>query len=92
MATTSVLPSVLPNTSLDPAKLLQTLQAGLDIKVSGELPGEAAFVALVTFAGQVRTSMDKALVARLDAVMVQQAEDLQKVWRGIWVAMGVLQQ
>ncbi len=86
-------PTLSPSPSLlDPTALLKTLQAGLDIKITGELPGEGLMVALLTYMGTVRTTMDKGLRDRMDAVMVQQYEDLQKVWRGIWVAMGVIHQ
>ncbi len=63
-----------------------------DIKLnfSGSMPGEAAFVALIGYVGQVRATMDPALVKRLDAILVQQAEDLQSVWRHLWVKAGVL--
>ncbi len=63
---------------------------GLTLNVSGTLPGEALLVELVKFAELKETRMDPALVKRLDAILVQQAEDLQKLWRGLFVKAGIL--
>ena len=69
---------------------LAALKQGLDIRITGTLPGEQLFAALLAYATEVRATMDPALLKRFDAVLVQQYEDLQKVWRGIWVGLGVL--
>jgi hypothetical protein len=80
MATTPVAPP-------DP---LAALRQGLDIKITGTLPGETVFAALLSYATEMRATMDPALLKRFDAVLVQQYEDLQKIWRNIWVGLGVL--
>lgn len=59
---------------------------GLNFK----LPGESIITALINLEAQREATMDPALLKRLDTVIVQQTEDLQKIWRGIWVATGLL--
>jgi hypothetical protein len=54
------------------------------------LPGETVIAALINYAATVRSTMDPALMKRLDAVIVQQVEDLQQVWRKAWVKAGVI--
>ncbi len=78
----------------NPTDLLNTaLSTGLKLNISGTLPGEALITALISYASEVRATMadkDPALMTRLDAVVVQQLEDLQTVWRGLWVKLGLL--
>lgn len=76
-----------------PQAISDLLTNGLNIKInaSGQLPGESIISALINYAAAARGSMDKDLMARLDAVTVQQIEDMQHVWRGIWKALGVVQ-
>ena len=62
----------------------------LNISITGSLPGEQLITAIITYASQARATMDPALLKRFDAVTVQQIEDLQSVWRSIWVALGVV--
>ncbi len=81
MATSAVPPPSLPS-------LEKSL--GLTLNVSGTLPGEALLVELVKFAELGMQRMDPALLKRLDAIVVQQAEDLQKLWRGLFVKAGIL--
>ncbi len=72
------------------ADALKVVDGGIKLNISGTLPGEALITAIMTYAAQVRATMDPKLMARWDAVTVQQVEDLQAVWRGIWVALGVV--
>lgn len=58
--------------------------------ITGSLPGEAAFVAAVNYATTVRATMDPAIAKRWDALFIQQAEDLQSLWRGLIVMTGLL--
>lgn len=78
----------------NPTDLLATaLSTGLKLNISGTLPGETLLTALIGYATTVRVTMastDPALMVRLDAVIVQQIEDLQAVWRGLWVKLGVV--
>ncbi len=69
---------------------LAALRQGLDIKITGTMPGETLMVALLQYGSTVRQTMDKDLLKRFDAVFIQQYEDLQSVWRHIWVGLGVL--
>ena len=62
----------------------------LKLNVTGTLPGETIIAALINYAAAREATMDPALKARLDAVLVQQVEDLQHVWRGIWHAWGIV--
>lgn len=64
--------------------------AGLKLNITGTLPGEALITAILGYASQVRATMDPALVKRLDAITVQQIEDVQALWRSIWVKLGVV--
>ena len=70
--------------------LQQALTGGLKLSISGTFPGEALLVKILEVYMMVRGGMDKALVARWDAVTVQQVEDMQAVNRGIWLTLGVL--
>ena len=63
---------------------------GIKLNISGTLPGEALITALIAYATAVRATMDPALVKRLDAITVQQIEDVQGLWRSIWVKLGVV--
>ena len=71
--------------------LTDALTKGIDLKISGTLPGETLAVAIINYAQTVRSTMDPALMKRLDTITVQQLEDLQSVWRGIWKTLGVVQ-
>ncbi|HWR49904.1 MAG TPA: hypothetical protein VN428_02285 [Bryobacteraceae bacterium] len=62
----------------------------LKLELSGSLPGEAAIAKICEYATMVRQTMDPELAKRLDNVTVTMVEDAYKVWRGIWVAAGVL--
>lgn len=75
-----------------PSDLLSTLANGVNIKfnVTGELPGENLIISIMAYATEVRKTIDPTLMARIDAITVQQMEDVQKIWRGIWVALGLL--
>lgn len=73
-----------------PSPLTQALTTGLNLKISGTLPGEQLLVAAFEYAGTVRGSMDPALQKRLDAIVVQQLEDVQALWRGIWIHLGLV--
>ncbi len=64
--------------------------SSLKLNVSGTLPGEGALIALLNFAAIRTATMDPDLRKRLDTILVQQAEDLQHIWRSIWVKLGVL--
>jgi hypothetical protein len=83
MATASVVPA---------PDLNAALKALTDIKLSitGSLPGEQAFVAGINYATAARTTMDPAILKRWDSIFIQQAEDLQSLWRGMWVMAGLL--
>lgn len=63
---------------------------GIKLNISGTLPGEALITALIAYATDVRATMDPALVKRLDAITVQQIEDVQALWRSIWIKLGVV--
>ena len=62
----------------------------IKLSVTGSLPGESAFVAGLNYAASVRATMDPKISARWDAIFIQQAEDLQGLWRGMWVMAGLL--
>lgn len=70
--------------------LADALTNGLKLNIQGTLPGETLIVALIGYATMVRSTMDKALMDRLDAITVQQIEDVQGLWRSIWVHLGVV--
>lgn len=70
--------------------LTKTADGGIKLNISGTLPGEAGFTALVNAWTVARGGMTDDHRNRLDAIVVQQAEDLQGLWRGLWVALGVL--
>lgn len=72
------------------ALLEQALGAGLKLNIQGTLPGEQLLIMILDTYSKVRASMDPALVARWDAVTVQQIEDFQHVWRGLWQTLGVV--
>jgi hypothetical protein len=78
--------NLLPN----PATTATPQTLGLSLNITGTLPGEALLEELTKYAGIVRNTMAPALRDRLDAILVQQAEDLQKVWRGMFVRAGIL--
>lgn len=62
----------------------------MDLNLNASFPGEGIVVALLNFASQRAHDMDPALLKRLDAVLVQQVEDLQGVWRATWIKLGVV--
>ncbi len=66
------------------------LANGLKLNITGSLPGEAVITAIIGYATAVRATMDPALTKRLDAITVQQLEDVQGLWRSIWVHLGVI--
>lgn len=68
--------------------IINSLKGGIGVGVS--LPGEVAFTALLNFLSQARATMDPEIRKRYDTVMVQQYEDLQAIWRKLWVDAGVL--
>jgi len=70
--------------------LVDAISKGIEIKVTGSLPGETVILAVLKAYISVRESMDPELRKRWDAITVQQLEDVQNVWRGIWVALGVV--
>lgn len=72
------------------ADVLKQVEGGLELKISGTLPGETMVVKILDYLEAQRATMDPALQKRLDAITVQQIEDLQHVWRGIWQALGVV--
>jgi hypothetical protein len=78
-------------TSPLPVALKSLSDLKLDLGVSATLPGEAVITALISFANTARSNMDPALRTRLDVVLVQQIEDLQRVWRSLWIRLGVVQ-
>lgn len=73
-----------------PDLLSKALAGELKLNISGSLPGETLMVKILEVYLSVRAGMDPALVARWDAVTVQQVEDLQRAWRGIWQTLGVV--
>ena len=81
MATSTALPDI--------TSLLKQL-TDIKLSVTGNLPGESAFVAGLNYAATVRATMDPAVAKRWDAIFIQQAEDLQGLWRGMWVMAGLL--
>jgi hypothetical protein len=62
----------------------------MDVNLNASFPGENLVVALLNYAAQRSHDMDPDLRKRLDAVLVQQVEDLQGVWRAAWVKLGVV--
>ena len=70
--------------------MADTITKSFDLKISGQLPGETALLAVLNFATAFRATMDPAVRDRWDKILVEQAEDLQKVWRKMWVDWGVL--
>lgn len=78
-----------PTPTIPPA-LSDALTNGLKLNITGTLPGEALITALIGYATEVRATMDPALMKRLDAITVQQIEDVQTLWRSIWVKLGVV--
>ena len=77
------------STPLDVPAILKSL-TDIKLSITGNLPGEQALVAVLNFASSNRLTMNPAIRDRFDAITVQQAEDLQKLWRGIWVLSGLL--
>jgi hypothetical protein len=70
--------------------LTDALTTGIKLNISGTLPGEALLTQVIAYADRVRATMDPELRTRLDKILVQQMEDLQSLWRGIWTTLGVL--
>lgn len=70
--------------------LADALGAGIKLNITGSLPGEALMTAIMQYVTTVRANMDPALLRRWDAITIQQMEDLQSLWRGIWETIGVL--
>lgn len=62
----------------------------LEVKISGQLPGEAGYCKTLDFIMSRFAGMDPAIQKRWDAILIEQAEDLQRVWRKLWVDWGVL--
>jgi hypothetical protein len=62
----------------------------MDLNLNASFPGETLVVALLNFATKRAERMDPDLLKRLDTILVQQAEDLQGVWRSTWVKLGVV--
>ena len=56
----------------------------------GSFPGETFLAAFFNWASTVRATMDPEIRRRFDLVWVQQYEDLQGIWRGIWIAAGLI--
>jgi hypothetical protein len=81
----------MPDTTPTLADALKVVDGGIKLNISGTLPGEALITAIMAYSMQVRATMDPALLKRWDAVTVQQVEDVQHVWRGIWKALGVVE-
>ncbi len=71
--------------------LVQAATGGFELKISGKLPGEEFGAALLNYMAVRQTNMAPQYRDRLDAVLAEQAEDLQYIWRKIWVTAGVLQ-
>lgn len=49
------------------------------------IPGEQIIAALLNYAASVRSTMKPELLERLDTILIQQAEDAQKIWRKLWI-------
>lgn len=62
----------------------------LSLNISGSLPGEQLISKILDLYMETRKEMSPELRAKWDAVLVQQIEDAQSIWRKIWVALGVL--
>jgi hypothetical protein len=73
---------------LEEKKLKQNQQTGTQKMPT--IPGEMIISALLNYAASVRSSMKPELLARLDAVLVQQAEDAQRIWRKMWIDAGLI--
>jgi len=74
----------------NPAAALAGLQTGIKLNLAGTLPGEELLAKMVEAWQTQRTTMDPDIRRRFDLILIQQWEDLQHLWRGIFVAMGVL--
>ncbi len=85
----STQPTPQPTPATDP---LATLLAGLKsaFSVGVTLPGESLLVAFFDFAKAERTTMNQVNRDAFDAIFVQQAQDLQAVWRHLWQLAGVI--
>lgn len=61
-----------------------------EIRVSGKLPGEDVIAKIIDWNMKYRDTMDPEIRKRWDAILVEQAEDLQAIWRNLWVQWGLL--
>jgi hypothetical protein len=85
--------STTPFPPIDPtvlAAIQAALSTGIKLNITGTLPGEGMITAILTYATEVRKTMDPALLKETDAITTQMLVDVYGVWRGIWVALGVV--
>lgn len=62
----------------------------LNIAVTGKLPGEDLLIEIFKHDVEVRKSMSPENLARWDNIWLTTVEDLQHVWRGLWIMWGVI--
>lgn len=76
---------------IQPILPLAEARKGVELKISGELPGEEFAGKCLDVYIRSRESMDPDIRRRWDLLIVQMAEDAAGVWRGLWKTWGVLQ-
>lgn len=59
-----------------------------DLKISGQLPGEGAVVAITNAIASGRANMSQENRDRWDALQIKIAEDTYRLWRSIWERAG----
>lgn len=79
-------PDELPGTESVAGNPLQQIMA--DLKISGQLPGEGAVVAITNAIASGRASMSQENRDRWDALQIKIAEDTYRLWRSIWERAG----
>jgi len=91
MATTPVTPAAPAPAPAINDLLTQALSpTGLKLTVGGTLPGEALFTTLINAWSSQRMTMSQTNRDGFDSLFLLQATDIEAVWRGMWVLLGVL--
>ena len=81
-------PASTGNTVLD--SIQNFFKNGLNLNIAGQLPLEGLLTALLNYAATYRASMSQQSRDAVDAIFVQQLQDVQYLWRKLFVDAGVL--
>lgn len=79
-------PMAVPPESPSLPNPLQQIMA--DLKISGQLPGEGAVIAITNAIQAGRATMSQENRDRWDALQIKIAEDTYRLWRSIWERAG----